>query len=108
MSNDVLDFDDERDTGRIATLAAEEPSDPVRAMRRVRVQLAAHEMLDGRRWKQLAAMIGIVGGLALTCATAAWVANADAAADRARLEDVRARCARIEAQIDRLVERSEP
>jgi len=101
------DFDDERDTGRIATIAADEPSDPMREIRRLRVQVGTHELLNGRRWRQLMAAIAFVGAAAGGVATAAWTAHAEAAADRARLEDVQQRLVRIEAQIDRLMERSE-
>ena len=53
------------------------------------------------------AAIAFVGTAAAGVATAAWTAHAEAAADRARLEDVQQRLVRIEAQIDRLMERSE-
>lgn len=107
MTPTLPDFDDERDTGRIATLSAEDVPDPVRELRRLRVQAASHEQLDARRWRITRWLFGVAIAVGMATAGAAWTANAQSAGDRARLEDVQARLDRIERQLDRLMERSE-
>jgi hypothetical protein len=101
------DFADD-DTGKIRTEASrKDASDPGGELRGLAVAFIAHEGQDSRRWRFSMWAFGVAFSAALGVAGYAVHAAAETGADRARLEDVQARCARIEAQIDRLMERSE-
>lgn len=103
----LADLDDD-DTGKIAALAREKPSsDPARDIQALRIAVLAHEQQDARRWRIALAIATFCLASAGTVAAEAWTSHASDAADAARLEDVRARCVRIEATLDRLMERAE-
>lgn len=104
---DLPDFGDE-DSQRIRTEARKPPgSDPGRELTALSVAFIAHESQDARRWRVSMWVFGLAFSAALGVAGYAVHAAAETGADRARLEDVQQRLARIEAQIDRLMERSE-
>ncbi len=106
MTN-LPDFDDD-DSQRIRTEVAKGPSsDPGRDLTALSVAFIAHENQDSRRWRISMWVFGLAFSAALAVASYAVHAAAETGADRARLDDVRDRLVRIEAQIDRLMERSE-
>lgn len=107
MNPTAPDFDDDTSSqlGRAARAARDVPSDPGGAIRELAVSVLAHEQLDERRWRMLWWAAGVIVSASLGVGAWAWTAQANSGADRARLEDVQARLGRIEAQIDRLMER---
>lgn len=110
------DFDSD-DTGRIRTEASKGPSsDPGRDHTALAVAFISHEQQDARRFAELAkaererwASAAVIGGVLLSLAAwgaqQAWSAHADASAGRAQIDDMHERIVRIEAQIDRLMDR---
>lgn len=106
--SEAPDFGDD-DTGRIRTEAAKGPaSDPDGALRGLATAFVAHDISDARRWKQLAALITLVGSLVAFVGTAAWSAHAQVTANTTQIESMQHQLDHIEAQIDRLVERTAP
>lgn len=98
------DFDAD-DTGRIESAARERGSDPARDIAALRARAIAHESADRVRFAILAALATLMLSGVAYYAQQAQAEAAEAASTRAQLTAIDARLGRIEAQIDRLVER---
>jgi hypothetical protein len=104
---DLSELVNDDDTGPIGTAARRKVENPAAETVALGVDIAAHDRAD--RWRFLAVAVWLT---ALTAgvtylATHVQAEERESATTRAQLDDVRDRLVRIEAQIDRLMERSE-
>lgn len=98
------DFPDD-DTGKVEAASRERGSDPARDISALRARAIAHEAADRWRFAILAMLASLLLSYALWATQQAQAESEESASTRAQLTAIASRLDRIEAQIDRLIER---